>query len=90
MKRNGNYFLRKVGDTFFLVPSDELAGKKMIFLNETSVFLWNHLVERCTIDDLVGNILNSYNVDQEVAYQHVERFVSFLSENGCIDLKEED
>ena len=89
MKRNEKYFLRNIGDTFFLVSSDELEDKKLVFLNETSVFLWNHLTEGCTIDELVSSVLNSYDVEQEVAYQHVERFISFLSENGCIDLDEE-
>lgn len=89
MKRNANYFLRNIGDTFFLYPSDELQDKKLVFLNETSAFLWDKLKEECSTDDLVKALLKYYNVEEKDAYPQVEGFIAFLFENGCMDMKDE-
>ncbi len=90
MKRSDSFFLRNTGDVFFLLPSDDASqsDRKVIFLNETGAFLWKKLEKNCTIDDLVQAISDHYDVSNDIAHQHVSDFLSFLSDNGCLDLKE--
>ena len=89
MKRNEHYYLRNIAETFFLTPSDDIQedDKKLVFLNETGVFLWEKLEKNCQIVDLEDALLDCYNVDKSIAHQHVADFISFLSENGCLELE---
>ena len=88
MRRSDCFFMRRVGDTYFLQSQDamEKREKKIVFLNETSAFLWNSL-ERCdTVEDLEQLLFDNYEVEKDKAKKDVSGFLSFLSENGCIDL----
>ena len=86
MRRNDSFYLRNIGDTFFLAPSDDLEEneKKIVILNESSAFLWEKMTESFTADELVNALLDRYNVSDEIARQHVTEFISFLFENGCL------
>ena len=83
MKLNNCCFLRKVGDTYFLQYSDSYE-QKMIFLNETGVFLWEKIMECETKEDLVNAIIGSYEVQQSIAEKDVADFLAFLTETGCL------
>ena len=87
MKRNNLFFLRNIGDTFFLVLSDDLEEneKRIVVLNESSAFLWKKMENSFTVDDLVIALSERYEVSNEVAHQHVTEFISFLFENGCLN-----
>ena len=87
MKRNELFYLRNIGDVFFLSPSDDLAEnkKRLVILNESSAYLWNKMVNDFTIDSLVKAITDKYNVSDEIAFLHVTNFISFLIENGCLE-----
>jgi len=87
MKRNNKYYLRNIADTFFLYPSDDIneIDKKLVFLNETSAFLWKQMEEDCTIGDLVKALIEKYSVQENVATQHITDFVAFLESNGILD-----
>lgn len=89
MKCNKSYCLRNIGKTYFLVSSDEFEKdeNELILLNETSAFLWEEMGKSCSVDDLVKAIINQYDVAESIAYKHVADFISFLSENGCLDLE---
>lgn len=91
MKQNAHYYLRHVGDTYFLVPSDETQQreKKIVFLNETGAFLWKTIGRGCTTEDLKMNLLKEYGVSDETAARDIKEFISFLSDNGCLDLETE-
>ena len=90
MKHSDKYFLRNIAEDFFLVPADDVEEneKKLIFLNETSAFLWNRMGTGCSPDDLTKSLLDQFNVSEEIASQHVMDFISFLSENGCLEVEE--
>ena len=87
MIRNNRFFLRRVGDTCFLQYSDN-DEQKMIFLNETGVFLWEKLIECETKEDLVKELIVSYDVQQSIAEEDVARFLDFLIEKGCMTQEE--
>lgn len=88
MRRSDYFFFRRVGDIYFLQSADVMENreKKIVFLNETGAFLWNNL-DRCnTEEDLVQLLFDYYEVERDKARKDVSGFLSFLSENGCIDL----
>ena len=83
MKRNNRFFLRTVGDTYFLQCSD-IYEQRMIFLNETGAFLWEKVLECETKEDLVKELMANYDVQKSIAEKDVEGFLAFLLENGCL------
>ena len=87
MKRNSHFAFRKYGDTCFLKSSNTLEGK-IIFLNETSTFMWEKMEDGFSADDLVKALMSVYNVDEKVAEHDVSEFISFLKLNGCLLIEE--
>ena len=83
MKRNNRFFLRKIGDVFFLQFSD-LSEQRMIFLNETGAFLWEKMSDCETKEDLVKELIAAYDVEQSIAEEDVAGFLAFLQENECM------
>ena len=91
MKRNELFFMRRIGDIFFLQGSEEneQQDQKMIFLNGTSTFLWDRMVEEHSIDDLVKALMDEYEVGETEALKGVKGFCAFLRDNGCLVEPEE-
>lgn len=87
MKRNIKFFLRKIGDTFFLQASNK-SDQTMVFMNETSAFLWEKMGTCSSVKELVSALIVEYDVQEELAEHDVMAFVAFLEENGCL-VKEE-
>lgn len=87
MKRNELFYLRNIGDIFFLSPSDDLDEnkKRIVVLNESSAYLWEKMVNGFTIDSLIIALSDRYDVSNETAALHVTEFISFLFENGCLE-----
>ena len=87
MKRNELFYLRNIGDIFFLSPSDDLDEnkKRIVVLNESSAYLWEKMVNGFTIDSLIRALSDRYDVSNETAALHVTEFISFLFENGCLE-----
>ena len=57
----------------------------MVFLNETGVFLWEKLKTCRTKDDLVKELIETYDVQQSIAEEDVADFLTFLVENDCLN-----
>ena len=83
MNRNNCFFLRKVEDTYFLQSIDS-SKQKMVFLNETGAFLWEKLSDCETKENLVKELIATYDVQQSIAEKDVAGFLAFLSDNGCL------
>ena len=86
MKHNNNYFLLSVDDTYFLSPSDEIKedDNNVMFLNETSAFIYKLLDDEQSFDSLVEKLTDEYNVDVDTAKKDIDGFISFLKENKCL------
>ena len=76
MKIDNTYKVRQVaGESLVLVqPRQGEEMTKVVALNETSVFLWDSLVDKdFVVDDAVALLLERYDVDRETATRDVER-----------------
>lgn len=85
MKLKEGFILRQVaGKTVVLPSGDELDLNLMITLNGTGAFLWEHLQEETSEDNLVAALLCEYDVDEETARKSVAAFVEKLNEHGFL------
>lgn len=90
MKRNNNYILHNVGDTYYLsyAGDAEQENRQVLFINETCAYLWEQLAETSDFDTLLTCFLNTYDVDAETAKRDIAGFLSFLSENRCLETED--
>ena len=86
MKINGEYVLREIAGEFILVPIGNTAMEMngMITLNEVGVFIWNKLKDECTREELLREILESFEIDEEHARSDLDEFLQQLEEAHLI------
>ena len=85
MKIKNGFLLRQVaGQNVVLPAGDTLDLNVMMTLNETGAFLWEHLQQETTEEELVQALLGEYEVSEAVAASAVAAFVKKLEENGFL------
>ena len=87
MKINKDMILRKVGVDIILVPvGNALKNHNGFFmLSETANFLWSHLPECDTVEELAKMLFDEYEVTEEQALADTREFVDKLIELEIID-----
>jgi hypothetical protein len=72
---------RKTGNEYVLVPvADNIADMNSVYtLNETGAFIWDHLDGKRTVEDVIGLLMNEYDVDKENAEDDVFSFIENLN-----------
>ena len=58
--------------------------QNMIFLIETAVFLWEKLNEYKTKEELVEELIATYDVPESIAEEDIAGFMAFLAQNDCL------
>ena len=86
MKVEKEFVLREIAGDNILVPVGETAldFNGLITLNEVGAFLWNKLQNDITIDGLVQEVLNEYEVDEDTARKDIQEFVDYLQKADII------
>ncbi|MDO4420142.1 MAG: PqqD family protein [Ruminococcus sp.] len=87
MKIKENYMLRKVADTFVVVPVGSAVAdfNGMINLNSVGAFLWNQLETETDFDTVLKAMLAEYEVDEATAKADLEKFIKELEESSLLD-----
>lgn len=87
MKLKQNFILKKIAGSYVVVPVRQQAVdfSGIIKLSETGAFLWRLLEGGADHDELVGNLLAEYMVDEATAQADVDRFVNRLNEVGLLE-----
>lgn len=91
MKRNPDFLLREVADTYVVVPVGEAAStfSGMITLNATGAWIWERLETEQTVATLTAALVENYEVEADRAREDVLAFVDRLIPTGAIlDRKE--
>ena len=80
MKIKENFMLRKVADTYVVVPVGDAVAEfnGMINLNEAGAFLWQLLENETTAEQVVEGLLQQYEVDEAIAKRDVDNFINEL------------
>ena len=85
MKLKEGFVLREVAGDIVVIPSgDTLDLNMMITLNETGRFLWTKLEAGAEMPELVQALTQEYEVSEQDAERHIEKFVAKLNENGLL------
>lgn len=68
------------------VGEENVDFSKMIYINETSLFIWNKLNEGVgTVDALVDAVTGEYDVDSDTARKDIEEFLDQMKEHGIVE-----
>lgn len=89
MKVKDGFELKEIADSYIVIPVKEnvVDFSSVIMLNETSAFLWMHLVDDTDEDRLVAALLGEYDVDEQTAREDVSKFISELKNAGVLDVE---
>lgn len=87
MKIKENFILRKISDSFVVVPVGDAVVdfSGLINLNETGAFLFERLQKGAEKTELVADLLSEYDVTKECAENDVKNFVDKLKEAGILE-----
>lgn len=85
MRVNQNFVLRKVADTYVVLPvaSAVMEFDGMVTLNESGAFLWRLMEQETSIESLAEALAAEYGISKESALGDVEQFLQRLRPAGC-------
>ncbi len=87
MKIKDDFILRKVADSYVVVPvgSMTLNFNGIINLNETGAFLFGVLQKGAKEQELLEKMLDEYDVSVEKAKSDIDDFISKLKEADILE-----
>ncbi len=82
MKIKDDFALRKVADSYVVVPVNSLTldFNGVINLNETGAFLFEQLQKGIAKEELVEKMLDEYDVTREKASADIDLFINKLKD----------
>lgn len=86
MKVNKEFVLREIAGDYIIIPVGEtvLEFKGLLTVNEIGVLIWKMLQNEITLDQIVQNILDEYDVEESVAREDVREFLDTLIARGIL------
>lgn len=87
MKIKDDFILRKVADSYVVVPVNDLTlnFNGIINLNETGAFLFELLQKGATVEDLNSKMLEEYDVSLEKAEEDINRFIEKVKKADILE-----
>ena len=87
MKAKSDFLLRKISDSYVIVPVGsavvDLCG--LVNVNESGAMLFEMLQKGCEESDLVKKLLEEYDVEREVAEADVKKFIGKVKDAGILE-----
>ena len=86
MKVEKEFVLREIAGDYIIIPTGKtvLDFNGLITVNEVGASLWIMLQEEVSLDDLVNGILNEYDVEEEIAREDIQEFLTSLETGGIL------
>ena len=87
MKRSKDFLLQKVGGQDLLVPlgAKVMDMNSLITLNATGRLVWELLAEDNSVEYLVAEVVEQFDVDLERARADVQAFLDDLGRQGLLE-----
>ncbi len=87
MKIKEDFILRKVADSYVVVPVNKMTldFNGIINLNETGAFLFGLLQKGATKQELLDKMLDKYDVTDEIANKDIDNFLSKVKEADILE-----
>lgn len=92
MRVEKDFILREIAGDYIIIPTGKtvLEFNGLITVNEVGVSIWNMLQEDVTLEEIVQGILDEYDVEESVAKEDVEEFLSTLVDGGILEWDQKD
>lgn len=86
MKKIAEFVKREVADSIVLVPAGKTAEgfRGLITLSQVGAFIWDRLEDVSSFEELLKQILATYDTDQETAVRDTVEFLNQLLQAGFI------
>lgn len=86
MKKIAEFEKRVISDEIILVPTSKTAEGfvGLITLSEVAAFIWDHLEEVQSFEELLKLIMENYETDQQTAVKDTIEFLNQLLRVGII------
>lgn len=87
MKIKEDFILRKVADSYVVVPVNKMTldFNGIINLNETGAFLFELLQKGAERDELVDKMLEEYDADREKAEADIDVFIQKVRDADVLE-----
>ncbi len=87
MKAKSDFLLRKISDSYVIVPvgSAVVDFSGLVNVNESGAMLFEMLQKGCEESDLVKKLLEEYDVEREVAEADVKKFIGKVKDAGILE-----
>ena len=74
---NPDFILREIAGEYTIIPTggDNVFSNAVMAPNETAVFLWEAFQQPSTIQDVVVEAMQKYDVTEEQIYKSISNFV---------------
>jgi hypothetical protein len=72
---------RKTGNEYVLVPiTNNIADMNSVYtLNETGAFIWEHIDGKRSLEEIIDELTNEYDIDKQNAESDVLTFIDNMS-----------
>lgn len=79
--RSSSIVTRKTGNEYVLVPlANNIADMNSLYtLNETGAFIWEQIDGKKSLEDIIGAVVNEYNIDLKTASEDVSSLIDKMS-----------
>ncbi len=87
MKIKKDFILRKVADSYVVVPVNKMTldFNGIINLNETGAFLFELLQKGAEREDLIEKMLEEYDVDRDKAEADIDIFIQKVRDADVLE-----
>ena len=75
---------REIGGDCILVPVGQIKFNGIITLNNIASFIWENYEKAKDEDELLGFILDEYEVEKDVAKADLDEFLDILRKNEIV------
>ena len=86
MKRKDNSIIKKIGNTYMILPLSDhnISVDVVLRTNEVGALIYEALEEDVTISDIVNKITSEYSVDAKECEKDVIEFIDSMKEKGLL------
>ena len=87
MKKRENYIVREIMGQFMFMPTGETASKfnGLIVSSETGAFIWEHIEEVSSAEEMAGLLTHEFEVSYEEALADVTALFDNFKQAGWIE-----
>lgn len=92
MKIIKDFILREIAGEHILVPTGEASQEfnGMLSMTDTAKFIWEHLENANSLDEMVKMVTDTYEVDEAIARRDVIGFLNALLQHEVVAFSRED